>query len=103
MIHIIVTMVVKQEKMDDFLDECKRVRPLVLAEEGCLQYEYVRNCDIGLRHQEPPNTYHITLLEKWISQEALDRHSRTPHMKEFAERVADMRERVEIRGGTEAF
>ena len=102
MIYSIVTMIIKTGKMDAFLAECKRIRPLVLAEEGCLMYDYTREIDTGEERQEPVNPNRITLYEKWASAEALDIHSGMPYMEEFGARVASLRESVTIRTGVEA-
>jgi len=103
MVYSIVTMIIRQGKMDAFLAECRKIRPLVLAEDGCLMYDYTREIDTGSGRQEPVNPNRITLYEKWASREALDIHSGMPHMTEFVARVAPMRESVIIRTGTEAF
>lgn len=96
-------MIIKKGKMDEFLVECRKIRPLVLAEKGCLMYDYTREITSGSVRQEPLNIDRITLYEKWESIEALNLHSDAPHMKEFVLRVAPMRESVVIRTGTEAF
>jgi len=103
MIYSVVTMMIKPGKMDAFLAECRKVRPLVLAEEGCLMYDYTREIDSGSDRQEPIDANRITLFEKWTSLEALDTHSAMPFMIEFVARVAPMRASVVIRTGTEAF
>ena len=103
MLYSVVTMMIKPGEMDAFLAECRKVRPLVLAEEGCLMYDYTREIDSGSDRQEPINANRITLFEKWASLDALDTHSAAPHMTEFVARVAPMRESVVIRTGSEAF
>jgi len=103
MIYLIVTMTIKEGKMAEFLAEGMRVRPLVLAEKGCLMYDYTRDIDIGSAVQEPVNTHRVTLLEKWASREDLDNHAATDHMREFVARVASLRESVVIRSVIEAF
>ena len=101
MIYSIVTMIIKTGKMDAFLEECRKIRPLVLAEEGCLMYDYTREIDTGKERQEPVNPNRITLYEKWASSEALDIHSGMPYMEKFGARVAPLRESVTIRTGVE--
>jgi quinol monooxygenase YgiN len=103
MVYCIVTMIIKNGKMDEFLAECRKIRPLVLAEKGCLMYDYTREIDTGSDRQEPINPDRITLYEKWASREALDIHSGMPYMIEFVSRVAPMRESVIMRTGIEAF
>jgi quinol monooxygenase YgiN len=103
MIYNVVTMMIKPGQMDAFLAECRKIRPLVLAEDGCLMYDYTREIDSGSDRQEPIDPNRVTLFEKWESLAALDTHSAAPHMTEFVARVAPMRESVVIRTGTEAF
>lgn len=102
MIYSIVTMIIKKGKMDEFLAECKKIRPLVLAEAGCLMYDYTREIETGSNRQEPLNPDRVTLYEKWASGEALDTHNRMTYMDEFAAKVAPLRESVTIRTGVEA-
>ena len=101
MIYSIVTMVIKKGKMDEFLAECKKIRPLVLAEEGCLMYDYTSEIDTGSNRQERINPDRITLYEKWTSKEALEHHDGMSYMEEFGSRVASLRESVVIRTGIE--
>jgi quinol monooxygenase YgiN len=103
MIYSVVTMKIKPGQMDAFLAECRKIRPLVLAEDGCHMYDYTREIDSGSDRQEPIDPNRVTLFEKWASLEALDTHSASAHMIEFVTRVAPMRESVVIRTGTEAF
>lgn len=81
MIHIIVTMIVKAGRMQEFLAECEKLRPLVLAEQGCIEYVYTRDTASPLGIQEPINANRITLVEKWSSLAALQVHTEQAHMK----------------------
>ena len=103
MIYSVVTMMIKPGQMEAFLAECRKIRPLVLAEDGCRMYDYTREINSGSDRQEPIDPNRVTLFEKWESLEALDTHSAAPHMTEFVARVGPMRESVVIRTGTEAF
>lgn len=102
MIYSVVTMMIKKGKMDEFLAECRKVRPLVLAEEGCLMYDYTREIDTGSPVDEPVDSDRITLYEKWKSIEALEIHSAAPYMDAFVRRVAPLRESVTVRTGVAA-
>ena len=51
----------------------KNLQPLVLAEQGCLQYELTQ--DINNENQ-------FVLIEKWATQADLDAHDVTTHMIE---------------------
>ena len=97
MINVVVTMIIKEGRMNDFLAECTKIRPLVLKEEGCHGYEYTREIASPLGIQEPIDSNRITLLEQWESIEALKAHSVSPHMKEFGPRMKEMRASVTAR------
>lgn len=103
MINLIVTMLIKDGKMDEFIAECVKIRPLVLAEQGCIAYAYMAEIPTAMTRQEPVNPLRITLVECWESLEALDAHSKTGHMLAFTSRVKDLRESVVIRVGQPAF
>jgi hypothetical protein len=65
MIQVVVTMIIKEGKMELFLTECRKLRPLVLAEKGCFGYEYFREVSSPLGNQESVQNNRITLLERW--------------------------------------
>jgi quinol monooxygenase YgiN len=96
-------MIIKDGCMDAFLEECRKIRPVVLKEKGCLMYTYTREFDAGWTRQEPVNPNRVTLFESWESVEDSNAHSETAHMKEFVAKVAPMRESVVIRAGRAAF
>ncbi len=68
MIYSIVTMIIKKGKMDEFLAECAKIRPLVLAEKGCLMYDYTREIETGSDRQEPFHPDRITLYQANIER-----------------------------------
>jgi quinol monooxygenase YgiN len=97
MIHILVTMMVKEGGMEEFLRLCGRLRPLVLAEKGCLAYDYARDIASPLSIQEPLDRNRVTLVEKWESLDALKAHLATAHMKESGPAMNALRESVVAR------
>jgi quinol monooxygenase YgiN len=97
MINLVVTMVIKEGKMEAFLAECAKIRPLVLKEKGCIAYDYSREIPSTLPIQEPINPNRVTLVERWESMEDLTLHSAAPHMKEYGPRVKDLRVSVSAR------
>ena len=103
MIHIVVTMIVRPGCLPDFLAECEKLRPLVLAEPGCIEYVYTRDIASPLGIQEPLHANRITLIEKWDSLAALQVHMEQAHMKEFGPRIQAMRESVTARVTEPAF
>lgn len=97
MVYCVVTMIIKEGRMNEFLAECGKIRPIVLKEAGCLMYDYTREFSSGMTRQEPINPNRVTLLEKWESLDAINAHSATKHMTDFVDKVKDMRESVVIR------
>jgi quinol monooxygenase YgiN len=90
MVHLVVTFIVKEGKMDEYLAEIKKLRPQVLAEKGCVEYTFVREYKSPLDIQEAVDPNRLTLIEKWESPEALAVHGQSPHMKEFGLRSAPL-------------
>ena len=70
-IHLIVLIEVMPGKRDVQIAAYEQLKPLVLAEPGCMQYELFADASDGNK---------FVLLEKWASQGALDAHDVTPHM-----------------------
>ncbi len=103
MVYLSVAMTIKNGRMEEFLEACRKVRPHVLAEEGCHMYDHTRDEVIEFIKGEPVRSDVVTLYEKWESKEALAAHLKTAHMAEFSATVADMREKVTIHTGREAY
>ena len=97
MIHILVTMVVKEGRMKEFLSIGEKLRSQVLKEKGCLAYDYTREIASPLGIQEPVDPDRITLVERWESVEALKAHMDAPHMKELGPKMGDLRSSVVAR------
>ena len=97
MLHIIVTMMVKEGRMKEYLAVCEELRLLVLMEKGCQAYEYAREIASPLGIQEPIEANRITLIERWESIDALKAHMETRHMKEAGVKMKDLRSSVVAR------
>ena len=96
MLHVIVTMRIKEGRMGEYLEACRELRPQVLREAGCHAYDYTRDSASPLGAQ-PLLEDRITLLERWESLEALKAHLETPHMKAAGAKMTDMRASIELR------
>ncbi len=94
MVHLVVTAIVKEGMMDDYLRECRKVRPLVLAEKGCVEYTFIREIPSHLAIQEKINPDRVTLIEKWETMEDLAAYGQSSHMKEFGPRAGAMRHSI---------
>lgn len=71
-IHLLVLIEVQPGKRAIQIEAFDALRPLVLAEPGCMQYELFSDT-------EDENKF--ILVEKWASQAALDAHGKTEHMQ----------------------
>jgi quinol monooxygenase YgiN len=97
MLHVIVTMRIKEGRMQEFLAACAELRPQVLRESGCHGYEYTRDVVSPFSPEQPIEADRVTLLERWESLAALKAHLETPHMKASGTRMKGMRASVELR------
>ncbi len=64
-IRHVITIQVAAGRADDFAGAFKTVQAIAQQEEGCEQYELFQSID------EPEK---VVLLERWASQELLDKH-----------------------------
>ncbi|MEO9943933.1 antibiotic biosynthesis monooxygenase family protein [Paraglaciecola sp.] len=67
----LVHIEVKEGRAQEQINLYNDIKPLVLAEPGCIKYE--------LKRIKGSDTKFL-LIEEWASQEALDAHDATPHM-----------------------
>jgi len=72
-ISVVVLIEVKPGQREDQINAFNEIKPLVLAEDGCLQYELKANLD---------NDDRFIMIERWASEEALEAHFKTTHMVE---------------------
>ncbi len=70
-VNLLVLIEVQPGKRDLQIEAFEQLRPLVLAEPGCIQYELFS--DAGDENR-------FILVEKWASEEALAVHGKTGHM-----------------------
>jgi quinol monooxygenase YgiN len=96
MIHVLATVEVSPGKREAFLEEFRKVVPLVRAEAGCLEYGAAIDLPIGHPAQDPPRPDTAVIVEKWESVEALRAHLQAPHMQEYRARVKDLVARVRL-------
>jgi len=89
MIHVIATVELAEGKREAFLEEFRKVVPLVRAEPGCLEYGAAVDVPTGIPVQGPPRENVVTIVEKWESVEALRAHLQAPHMLAYRPKVKD--------------
>ena len=80
-----VNYVVKEDKIDEFIDLLKKNSEKSLNEPGCLNYEAAI---------EDNNVF---LYEKYTSMEAFEYHKASPHFAIFGPAIADLLESKEVR------
>lgn len=94
MIHLVVTMQVKPDSRQAFLELFRKTQPAVLAEPGCRQYDLCADIAGGT---QPPDPDCFTLIELWDNEAFLKNHMTTPHMQQYSKAVSPMRTAVAVR------
>lgn len=97
MIHVLATIRVNPAHRNDFLDQFRRLTPLVRAEAGCIEYGAATDIANALEGQPAARTDIVTVVEKWDDVPALQRHLAAPHMLRFRDAVKDLVTGIEIR------
>ncbi len=90
MIHVIATIEVVEGKRDAFLEEFRKLVPLVRVEDGCVDYGPTIDLPTGHAAQLPTRPHFVTVVEKWASLDALRAHLAAPHMAAYRLRVKDL-------------
>lgn len=90
MIHVIAKIETAPGKRDDFLAEFHKLVPLVLEEDGCVEYGPTTDADTGLEAQNLAGENVAVIIERWESLDALRAHLVADHMTAYRERVKDL-------------
>ena len=84
-LKLLVNYTTKPGQRAEFLAKAALIRPQILAEEGCVQYEYCLSAN---------DVDRVVLVEQWDSREAQKVHLGQPHMEGIyaaeKEHVADV-------------
>ena len=91
MIYVVATSDLKEGCREKFIEIVKANIPNVLAEDGCIMYQLTGDFESGLAAQGTLNPNTLTFVECWESIDHLKKHLQAPHMKEFVEKVKDLR------------
>ena len=97
MIRVLATIELAEGRRDDFLAQFAMIVPLVLEEEGCLEYGPMVDVPTSIGAQAGIRENAVTVVEKWESIEALEAHLVAPHMIEYRKKVKDMVAGTELR------
>lgn len=90
MIHIIAKVTTVAGKRDKFLEEFRKIVPLVREEEGCIEYGPTvdANSDIAKQSKMGPDT--AVIIERWTDLKALKAHLVADHMTDYRQRVKEL-------------
>jgi quinol monooxygenase YgiN len=97
MIHVLATIETAPGRRDDFLAAFAEVVPDVRAEVGCVEYGPAIDVATSIGDQAAPRDDVITVIEKWVSVDALTKHLEAPHMQRYRRTVKDIVTGVSIR------
>ena len=101
MVRVIASIRVKEGALEEYVLLFKQNVPNVLDEDGCLEYAPCLDADTGWATQDS-DARTMTVVEKWESMDALQAHSRAPHMTAFRKRAGHLVETISLRVVTDA-
>jgi quinol monooxygenase YgiN len=96
MIHVIATVELAAGKRELFLEAFRANVPLVLKEDGCIEYGPAVDAETEISAQLPLRENVVTVVEKWRDLPALKAHLVAPHMVVYRTRVKDFVQRVSL-------
>jgi quinol monooxygenase YgiN len=96
MIHVIATIELAPGKREPFLDAFRANVPLVLREDGCIEYGPTEDVVTDIAAQIPKRENVVTVVEKWRDLAALKAHLVAPHMLTYRTKVKDFVQRVSL-------
>ena len=90
MVHVLAVITAKPGLRAQILEAFRANVPLVLAEDGCIEYGAAIDTDGvgGLQTRFGDDTF--VVVEKWQSLDALKAHAAAPHMAAYGARTKDM-------------
>ncbi len=86
-IVLIATAKAKAGMRETLLEQLQTLIAPTRAEDGCMQYEL---------NEDAQNAGTFIFIEKWASQEQLDAHSASAHLKAFVEMSTESLESLNI-------
>ncbi len=90
MIHVLATVQLQPGTRAAFLEEFRKLMPLVHAEDGCGEYGPAVDVASGLPAQPAVRDDVVVVIEKWRDLEALRAHLAAEHMAAYRQRVKDL-------------
>jgi quinol monooxygenase YgiN len=96
MICVIATITLKDGKRENYLEEIRKIVPIVRKEEGCIEYTPTVDADTGSNFQTKNRPDTVIILEKWENLEALKNHGMSPHMTDFRHSVKEFMQSMQL-------
>jgi len=96
MIQVIAAIELRPDCLDEYLAVLHENVPRVKAEKGCLAYDPMVDIDSGLPVQGKIRQNTVTLVEAWVSLDALHDHLKTSHMATYREAAKDYVQNVRL-------
>jgi quinol monooxygenase YgiN len=96
MINVIASIKVKPDLKQEFIEAFRKIVPVVLQEEGCIEYAPNIDVDAALAPQALDVNV-VTIIEKWESLDALRAHLQAPHMIAYREKTGAWVESVSLK------
>jgi quinol monooxygenase YgiN len=81
MVTVVAEMIAKPGREAELTDELLRMVEATRMEDGCVQYDL---------HVSTQHGGKFVFYENWTTQEALDRHAASPHLKAFGVKAGDL-------------
>lgn len=81
MVQTISKMIVKKDKVNDFISIFKEMIESTKNEEGYIQYEM---------YQDEENPALLIVLEQWDSREDFDKHLKSEHFERIVPRMSEL-------------
>jgi quinol monooxygenase YgiN len=90
MLRVIAEIETKEGCREKFLAAFRELVPLVLAEEGCIEYGPTVDAVTEIGKQEPVRENHVIIVERWESLDALNAHLVSDNMTSYRAAVRDL-------------
>jgi len=96
MICVVATIVLKDGKRENYLEEIRKILATVRQEKGCIEYTPTVDVDTGSNFQIKNRPDTVIILEKWDDLEALKNHGASPHMTDFRSAVKEFVQSMQL-------
>ncbi len=90
MIVLLAFITAHPEKRESLLEAMLENLPMVLAEDGCIEYRPTIDREGSSRIQTLAGPDTVVVVEKWRDRDALKAHMNAAHMVRYAEKVAPL-------------